>query len=104
MAPGVDGEAGHRHEGCHAAVDEVTPVVVLNQNAGLKPSPAGERTSSTQELHEHTVQRRQITHWIGTSIRSPVEIINRLLHRLRMPHDTLDVRLTIIVRLSPETQ
>src|SRR5207244_10390450 len=48
---GVDAEAGHRHEGRHAAVDEVTPLRALNQYAGLKPSTAGERTTGAEELY-----------------------------------------------------
>src|SRR5215831_10507268 len=66
----VDAEAGHRHEGCHAAVNEVTAFRGLDQNAALKSCAAGERASGPQKLHTHTIPRRRITHWIGSSRRT----------------------------------
>jgi hypothetical protein len=52
-APRVDAEAGHRHERRHAAVDKVTALSALDQDTGLKPPTAGERTSTAEELHVH---------------------------------------------------
>ena len=81
---GVDVEARQRHESGHAAVDQVTPAGALNQKAGLKPSTAGERTSSAQKLHAHGAPRSRLfgRHHSLASVASPACLRSAATRRL----------------------